>query len=214
MAIDRDLATRTALRLLDEEGLERLSLRRVAQELNVPAPALYRHFTTRRALMDRMTDLMLAPSLPDLDPPVEPGEWPQWLLHTAEVLRRELLAHTDGARLALGADLRRAGSLGACFERTVVVLHQAGFGLVHASRAAGAFIALVLGRTAEEQSGPGPAGEGGATRLAHHPGASRAAARAAAGRRAAGESPEEALCHGVTAMVEALRAADRERVPA
>jgi TetR/AcrR family transcriptional regulator, tetracycline repressor protein len=40
LAIDRDVVVRTALRLLDEDGLDRLSLRRLAAQLQVKAPAL------------------------------------------------------------------------------------------------------------------------------------------------------------------------------
>jgi TetR/AcrR family tetracycline transcriptional repressor len=213
MAIDRDLAAHTALRLLDEEGLDRLSLRRIAKELNVQAPALYWHFTNKRALMDHMTDLMLAPVLSELDAPVGPGEWPQWLIRIADALHRALLAHTDGARVALGADLRRAVALGAFFERTVVVLHEAGFGLVDASRAAGGFIAFVLGRTAEEQAQPDlggePEGGGGASSLALYPTFSRAMAE----RRAAQEGPDEAFRYCVMIMVEGLRAVSTQSVP-
>jgi Tetracyclin repressor-like, C-terminal domain len=42
-------------------------------------------------------------------------------------------------------------------ERTIEVLHQAGFGLADASRAAASFIWFVVGRTVEEQTLPGPA---------------------------------------------------------
>lgn len=154
MAIDRQDAVRTALRLLDEEGLDKLSLRRIAAELKVQAPALYWHFENKRALLDYVTDLIIAPALPDLAAAPDPGRWPQWLDNAALALRRELLAHPDGARVALGADLRRATALGAVFERTIVVLSDAGFDLPSASRATGSFIAFVLGRIVEEQSLP------------------------------------------------------------
>jgi TetR/AcrR family tetracycline transcriptional repressor len=41
MALECDLVVRTALRLLDEVGLEALSLRRLARELNGNASALH-----------------------------------------------------------------------------------------------------------------------------------------------------------------------------
>ena len=43
-----------ALRLLNEEGAEGLSLRRLASELHVQAPALYWHFANKQALLDAM----------------------------------------------------------------------------------------------------------------------------------------------------------------
>lgn len=154
MAIDREHAVRTALRLLDEEGLDKLSLRRIAGELDVRAPALYWHFESKRALLDHMADLILTPALPLLDGPAEIDRWPDWLFNTAHVLRTALLAHTDGPRIALGANLGRAYALGMFVERTVAVLHAAGFNLTDASRAAGSFIWFVVGRTVEEQALP------------------------------------------------------------
>src|SRR3954453_36717 len=143
--------------MLDEDGLERLTLRRLATELDVKAPALYWHFASKRALLDRMADAVLAPAVPALAGPSEPDGWPQWLELTAEVLRARLLAHPDGASLALGADLSRATALLRFVERTIEVLHGAGFGLADASRAAAAFIWFVVGRTVEEQALPDPA---------------------------------------------------------
>jgi TetR/AcrR family tetracycline transcriptional repressor len=155
--IDQDLVVRTALRMLDEDGLERLTLRRLATELDVKAPALYWHFASKRALLDRMADAVLAPAVPELAGPADPDGWPQWLEHTADVLRARLLAHPDGASLALGADLSRAGALLRFVERTIEVLHGAGFGLADASRAAASFVWFVVGRTVEEQALPDPA---------------------------------------------------------
>jgi len=69
-----------------------------------------------------------------------------------------LLAHRDGARVALGADLRVARALGDFAERTVGVLHDAGFPLGEATRAAGVVVHFVLGRAVEDQTRP-PADE-------------------------------------------------------
>jgi TetR/AcrR family transcriptional regulator, tetracycline repressor protein len=157
VAIDRDLVVRTALRLLDQNGLDQLSLRRLATELQVQAPALYWHFENKRALLDHLANAVLAPALPELDGPEDPAEWATWLAHTADVLRSRLLAHPDGAQLALGANLVRATALRRFVERTVEVLHKAGFGLADASRAAAGFLWFVVGRTVEEQTLPDPA---------------------------------------------------------
>jgi TetR/AcrR family tetracycline transcriptional repressor len=58
-----------------------------------------------------MADAVLAPVLPELDGPRDPAGWPGWLARTAGLLRSRLLAHPDGAQLALGADLSRASAL-------------------------------------------------------------------------------------------------------
>lgn len=216
--IDRESAERTALRLLEQEGLDGLSLGRVARQLNVRVPTLYVHFSSRRALLERVTDLILVPAGPQLEAAVEPGEgWRPWLIRTAQLLRRALLAHRDGARVALAADPRRALGLGAFFERTVVVLHGAGFGLVDAARAARGFMSFVLGRTAEEQATAeltrmaAAAGSGGASAMRLHPAITRFVAKAE--RRAAGQDPDEVFRRAVTAMVDTLRTTEPSGVP-
>ncbi|MGW5823017.1 TetR family transcriptional regulator, partial [Streptomyces noursei] len=52
--IDRKLVVETALRLLNEGGLDGLTLRRIAKELDVQAPALYWHFKNKQELLDEM----------------------------------------------------------------------------------------------------------------------------------------------------------------
>lgn len=56
--IDRRQVVDTALRLLNEVGLDGLTLRRIAKELNVQAPALYWHFKNKQELLDEMATEM------------------------------------------------------------------------------------------------------------------------------------------------------------
>src|SRR3569833_2855168 len=107
-------AVRVALELLEEEGLDKLTVRRLATGLGVKAPALYWHFRSKRALLDHMTDAIVAPvvvALPD------GGPWLKWLEDAGVALHKALLAHRDGARVALGADLITARALGELAER-------------------------------------------------------------------------------------------------
>lgn len=124
-------------------------------------------------------------------------------------VRSALLAHPDGPRVALGADLSRAHALGMFVERTTQVLHEAGFGLVDASRAAGSFIWFVVGRTVEEQALPDlddPA-------VHHVTGLFPTLGRAMAERRAAGDSQDDAFGFSVDIMITGLRTL-RPRAPA
>jgi TetR/AcrR family tetracycline transcriptional repressor len=198
--IDQDLVVRTALRMLDEDGLEKLSLRRLATALEVKAPALYWHFESKRALLDRMADAVLAPVVPELAGPDDPDDWPRWLARTADVLRARLLAHPDGASLALGADLSRATALLRFVERTIEVLHGAGFGLADASRAAASFIWFVVGRTVEEQALPDPAA------IARVAAAGPSALSRAMAHRTAPDDQDVSFRFGVQIMVAGLQA--------
>ncbi|WP_031464649.1 TetR family transcriptional regulator [Sciscionella sediminilitoris] len=152
MPIDRKYAAQIALRLLDSEGLDKLTVRRLATELGVKAPALYWHFPNKRALLDEMTDQLLGPVLAPLHAGHRGQPWWSWLAEAAETLWQGLLGVRDGARIASGADLIRARALGEFAELVTETLHRAGFPLSDASRASGAIIHFVLGRAVEDQT--------------------------------------------------------------
>lgn len=203
MAIDKEDAARTALRLLDDQGLDKLTVRRVASELGVQAPALYWHFDGKRALLDLMTDVMLTPAVTSLGHPTPSQPWWRWLEQALDSLRRGLLAHRDGARVASGADVTRALALGTFVERTTEVLHDVGFGLGDASRAAGALVHFVIGRTVEEQSRPAPDAEREAASSDRFP--FPTLARALSERHASGSTPEDDFRYSLTIMLTGLR---------
>src|SRR3569833_3441964 len=94
-------AVRVALELLEEEGLDKLTVRRLATGLGVKAPALYWHFRSKRALLDHMTDAIVAPvvvALPD------GGPWRGGRGGAGGARRGARRARRGGARGARGAD--------------------------------------------------------------------------------------------------------------
>lgn len=203
MGIDKRRAARTALELLQEEGLDRLTVRRVATALGVKAPALYWHFDDKRALLDQMTDVMLGPVVAGLGVPGPALPWWRWLEQSCDALRRGLLAHRDGARVALGADVTRALALGCFIERVTAVLHETGFGLGDASRAAGALTHFVIGRAVEEQSRPAPDAELAMVSDERFP--FPTVARALRERHASGGTPGDDFRYSLALMLTGLR---------
>lgn len=203
MPVDRDQAVRTALRLLNEDGLDKLTVRRVAAALDVRGPALYWHFENKRALLDHMTEAMLAPAVENLGHPKRGEPWWRWLERSVEAVRNALLAHRDGGRVALGADLRRARALGTFADRVTEVLNDAGFGLADASRAAGALTHFVVGRVVEEQARPDPEAEGDLLASGAFPYPALGAAMRE--RLAAGATPDDDFRYSLTIMITGLR---------
>ncbi|WTW96041.1 TetR/AcrR family transcriptional regulator C-terminal domain-containing protein [Streptomycetaceae bacterium NBC_01309] len=57
--LSRDRIVDAALALVDAEGLDVLSTRRLASELGVSGPALYNHFATKDELLDAVVDTVL-----------------------------------------------------------------------------------------------------------------------------------------------------------
>ncbi len=85
-----------ALALLDEVGLEALTMRRLAASLGVQPGAIYWHFASKQALQDAMSDALLDGLL---EPPLE-GRWDEQLAELARRVLRAVSRHRDGARVA------------------------------------------------------------------------------------------------------------------
>jgi TetR/AcrR family transcriptional regulator, tetracycline repressor protein len=94
-----------AFDLLDEAGMDGLTVRALASRLGVQAPALYWHVRSKRALLDEMATQVwrrvgeVMAGLPaDL-------RWREVTMTYALTVRRELLGHRDGAKAFSGTTL-------------------------------------------------------------------------------------------------------------
>jgi TetR/AcrR family transcriptional regulator, tetracycline repressor protein len=125
-----------ALDLLDEQGMDGLTVRALASRLGVQAPALYWHVRNKQALLDEMAtevwrrigDVMAA----------LPGDlpWREVMAIYAATVRQELLGHRDGAKAFSGTTLtdpdvvRRQEGTFASLVRQGFTLQDAARGLV------------------------------------------------------------------------------------
>lgn len=167
---------RTALRLLQDTGLQGLTLRAIAKELDVKAPALYWHFKDKQALLDEMATEMLRRMNADL-PAETPDDWRDGLTSAMRGLRDHLLRYRDGAKVYSGTRFTDHAAYAGPMERHLSMLTAAGFSASGAARAWFTAYSYTVGYVIEEQSmGPDPAagGEGydlaaRAERLAEHP---------------------------------------------
>lgn len=159
--LDRRRVADTALSLLNEVGLDGLSLRAIAKELDVKAPALYWHFKDKQALLDEMATEMYRRMLAGtaLDPA---DTWRERLRKTNHALRTSLLGYRDGARVFSGS--RFTGAVHAeQMEESLRLLTAAGFTLAQAVRAATTTYMFTLGSVIEQQGAeplPGERREG------------------------------------------------------
>ena len=138
---------RAALRLLDEVGLEGLTLRRLAADLGVQAPALYWHFANKQALLDHMAQA-IADETRGFDGAGQP--WDERLMAYARRNRQALLRHRDGARVVAGN--RPTEAMFPTAERALAVLVEAGFTPGEALRSLVAIGTFVGGFVTEEQA--------------------------------------------------------------
>ncbi|HEY1704840.1 MAG TPA: TetR/AcrR family transcriptional regulator C-terminal domain-containing protein [Trebonia sp.] len=156
MQLHREDVLAGALALLDAEGLEGLTMRKLAARLGVQAGALYWHFRHKQALLDAMADAVLAGA----DGPVPQGTWEQQLAELGARLRRALLARRDGARVVAGTFTVGPGTL-RTGAMAVEILRSAGVPAEGAGWAGFALGYYVLGHCIEEQTQAELAGEGG-----------------------------------------------------
>jgi TetR/AcrR family transcriptional regulator, tetracycline repressor protein len=147
--LDRTRVADTALKLLNEVGLDGLTLRAIAKELDVKAPALYWHFKDKQALLDEMATEMYRRTLAGT--PLDPDDtWQERLLKSNRGLRTALLGYRDGAKVFSGS--RFTGLVHVeQMEDSLRLFTAAGFTLAQAVRATSTTYLYTLGFVTEEQ---------------------------------------------------------------
>ncbi|MBE8525166.1 TetR/AcrR family transcriptional regulator C-terminal domain-containing protein [Amycolatopsis sp. H6(2020)] len=148
MALTRQGIARSGLKLLNEVGLNGLTLRLIAGELGVKAPALYWHMKNKQELLDEMATQMYRDSAADRRPPASAGEW-ESAAHSARALRRMMLAYRDGGKVFAGTYL---GDLSLVGEHPLRRSIEAGLDEGRASRATFTVYCFVIGYVIEEQA--------------------------------------------------------------
>ncbi|MFE6888974.1 TetR/AcrR family transcriptional regulator C-terminal domain-containing protein [Streptomyces sp. NPDC057694] len=151
--LDKAHVADTALDLLNDVGLEGLTLRAIAKELNVQAPALYWHFKNKQALLDEMATVMFRRMVGAGEAGVahEPqGSWQEWLMLGSRQLRATLLRYRDGARVFSGSQFTGTDH-GPGMEANLRFLTEAGFGADQAAWASSTVWMFTLGFVTEEQ---------------------------------------------------------------
>src|SRR6266581_2311717 len=95
--LTRDRLVGVALELVNEDGLEALSMRALADRLDVKAASLYWHVRDRRELLE-----LLAESILESTPSGRRGAgWRQAVVASADALRRRVSAQQDATRVLL-----------------------------------------------------------------------------------------------------------------
>jgi AcrR family transcriptional regulator len=149
--IARDNIVAAAFKLLDEAGMEGVTLRKVACTLGIRAPSLYWHFKSKQALVDAMADAMIvdvAREIPEGQP------WRQTLLQIAREFRTAFKARRDGARVYAGTFLATENVL-RVGETSIAALVGAGASVRLAATAPMDLVYYTMGFVIEEQSWPG-----------------------------------------------------------
>lgn len=96
--LSRDVIVDTAVRLLDADGLDGVSMRRVAEELGTGAASLYAHVANKDELLDLVLDKVIA----EVEiPKPDPARWQQQTFDLVKEAHRVFSSHRDIAAVSL-----------------------------------------------------------------------------------------------------------------
>src|SRR5581483_938564 len=123
LALSRERIAAAAMALVDREGLEALSTRRLGEELGCEAMSIYHHFPSKAHLMDALIDLMLADGRVELS---EEWNWLERLRRCAHGFRSMALEHPKFFPYFAVHRLNTPSGV-AFIDRIIGILRQAGF---------------------------------------------------------------------------------------
>lgn len=149
--LDRECVVRAALRLLDKVGLDGLTVRKLASDLGVRAPALYWHFRNKEDLLDEMATTVFVDAVRDPAWPGPDASWPEWAEQFGKQLRQMLLRYRDGARIFSGRYLTEP-SLYGMMETALRKFTDAGLSVRDATQGLNTIYCYAIGFAIEEQA--------------------------------------------------------------
>ena len=127
--LSKRTVTENALKLADADGLDALTIRKLAEHLGVTPMALYWHFRSKEDLLEGVAEQVWDEIDVNTDPD---APWWAQLQGLLESLIAVLRAHSAAAQLLLEHEKRNEAALRAT-EVTLDVLRRAGFDAQHAS---------------------------------------------------------------------------------
>jgi TetR/AcrR family transcriptional regulator, tetracycline repressor protein len=131
--LSKSVVVGQALKLADAEGLDGLTIRKLAQELGVTPMALYWHFRSKDELLQAITGQVWNEIDINLD---SSAPWPSQLRGLLESLVQVLRAHPAGPRLLAEHEKWGESSLRVTESTLEVLMDAAGFDARHASEIA------------------------------------------------------------------------------
>ena len=170
--LTRQRVLEAALHLIDREGLEGFSMRKLGAMLGVEAMSLYNHVESKRALFDGVIEWLIvqSPSPEQLD-----GTPREELWTFGHAFRDVLRAHPRVLPLVATSPLRTPATL-AILDRLLATLHRAQITGVQAIYALQCLVGFIVGHTWIEIGTPPVAdlerGPNGPTVWQHFPAAS------------------------------------------
>jgi AcrR family transcriptional regulator len=142
MPTERILAT--ALKIVDDEGADALSLRTLAQRLDSSTSTLYRHFASRADLVNQLVDSLFGDVSSGTRQQLQAAKWDEACRLMASWMFAQLRAHPNMAPLLVGQPPVGPNTL-ARREEAFALFLSAGFAPETAARSFATIARYVLG---------------------------------------------------------------------
>ncbi|MFD9221496.1 TetR/AcrR family transcriptional regulator C-terminal domain-containing protein [Streptomyces sp. NPDC060064] len=153
--LSRERIVSAALRIIDNEGVDALSMRRIAATLGVQAMSLYNHVGGKSDVLDGVTEFITTDMQLSRR---SPGDWEEGIRSVAYAFRRSSLRHPRACELVLTRQLSSPGAL-PTINCSLSVLLDHGFDEAAAVHALRLLIAFQVGSLLREFHSPGFKGE-------------------------------------------------------
>lgn len=147
--LSRERIVQAAVVLADAGGFDSLSMRNLADELDVAPMALYRHVTNKEDLLDGMVDVVFG----EMYPPVVKGDWKKELRKRGISARAALQRHPWGVGV-MESRVHPGEASAVHHNATMGCLREAGFPFREAVHAYNLLDAYTYGFTLQELTIP------------------------------------------------------------
>jgi AcrR family transcriptional regulator len=147
--LSRDRVLRAAVELADAQGLEALSMRRLARELGVEAMSLYNHVANKDDLLDGIVDVAVA----EISVP-EPGEPWKAAMRRRAISTREMLVRHPWAAGLIESRLTPSPVRMRYPDAVLGCLREAGFSVLMAVHVFNTLDSYIYGFALQERSMP------------------------------------------------------------
>lgn len=102
-SLTRESIATAALAIVDREGLDAVTMRRVADELGTGAASLYAHVSGKEELLELMVERVIGEvAIPGPPDPAQPALWQEQVKQSLRSIRAAFAAHGDLARASFG----------------------------------------------------------------------------------------------------------------
>lgn len=148
-ALSQEQIVGAAIKLLDADGLDALSMRKLGAELGAVATAVYWHVANKEELLELVVDHVYGElEVPEI---TDASEWRQGAIATAFSLRAIIQRHPWLAATMADVGVTYIGpNLMAVSDRMLALYETGGFELIEADQASKTLIGYVLGLAGNE----------------------------------------------------------------